>query len=343
MNYLMSYLRLQLLFVLLLVTNSDGAIHVLSQINRFDEAPPLALRKLTSPGGIVELQNLDRPVVLIFGELYNERTLECLKELKKAYEAIGLTEAGLSAFLIISHETDPEQTALLQGEGKIKVEILLDKDLKAFSDYGIVVLPSTVVIDKQHRVDLAVSGLPLSFADMMADALLLSTGRITPQQYEAFGHAAQKAEAQQESVAQAHRVANLAGQLTRRGYTSLAMERYREALEIDKSYLPARVGTARCFVKLNLLLEATDELQRVLDIDPNHIEANLVISQIEIMRGGDGIAEGKSRLQRLLMLNPDHPEANYLMGMACEAQGQVDRAMDYYKKAARRLLETGVN
>lgn len=343
MNYLVSHSRLQLLFVLVLFTNSDGAIHVLSQINRFDEAPPLALRKLTSPSEIVELRSIDRPVVLIFGELYNERTLECLTELKKAYEAIGLTEADLGAFLITSHRPDPEQMKLLHGEGRIKVEILPDEDLKAFGDYGIVVLPSTVVIDKQHRVDLAVSGLPLSFADMMADALLLSTGRITPQQYEAFGRAARKADPQQESAAQAHRLANLAGQLAARGYTSLALERYREALEIDKTYLAARVGTARCLVKLNLVLDAADELHRVLEIDPNHVEASLVISQIEIMRGGDGIAEGKSRLQRILALNPDHPEANFLMGMACEAQGQVDHAMDHYKKAARRLLEAGAN
>jgi Tfp pilus assembly protein PilF len=67
------------------------------------------------------------------------------------------------------------------------------------------------------------------------------------------------------------------------------------------------------------------------------------MSQVEIMQGGDGITEGKLRLQRILTMNPDHPEANYLMGTVCEVQGEVDRALNYYKKAAGLLLEIGMN
>jgi hypothetical protein len=29
------------------------------------------------------------------------------------------------------------------------------------------------------------------------------------------------------------------------------------------------------------------------------------------------------------------------MGMVCELQGEADHALNYYKKAAKRLLETG--
>ena len=67
------------------------------------------------------------------------------------------------------------------------------------------------------------------------------------------------------------------------------------------------------------------------------------MAQIEIIQGGDGITQGKLRLQQILSVDPDHPEANYLMGTACEAQGEIDHAMSYYKKAAEQLLETSVN
>lgn len=343
MRYFVSHLQFCLLVILLFVASACASIHVLSQINQFDEIPNFTLPKLASPETSVELRKLNSPAVLIFGEPYNERTLKSLTELKKAYGSVGLTEADLKVFLIISQAPDQEQMAQLYGEGKIKTEILLDKDLKVFGDCGIVVVPSTIVVDKQGRVDLAVSGLPLSYADMITNAILLATDRITPQQYESLGSPMQKTDTQRESVTRAHRLVNLAGELVKRGYIVLALERYREALKIDENYLPARIGAARCLVKLNLLLDAMDELQGILEIDSDHVEANLIIAQVEIMRGGDDIEEGKAKLQRLLALNPDHPEANYLMGMACESQGQVDHAMGYYKKAAMRLLETVMN
>ncbi len=342
MNCFVSHLQTCLLLTVALGTGTDRPVRVLSQIDRFDEAPSVVLPRLVSPEEEVDVQKLDRPVVLIFGEPYNERTQESLTQLKKAYETVGLTEADLGAFLIVSHAPDQEQTARLHEKGKIHAEILLDNDLKAFGDYGVAVLPSTVVIDGQARVDLAISGLPLSYTDMVANAILLSTGRITSQQYESLGSPVQETKAQGESVTGAGHLASLAGQLMKRGYTSLALERYREALQIDESYLPAKVGVARCLVKMNLLLDAMTELQEILKVEADHVEATLIIAQVEIMRGGDGIEEAKTRLQRLLALHPDHPEADYLMGMVCETQGQVDHAMGYYKKAANRLLETVV-
>ncbi len=343
MQYFVSHIQSYAFLILLLAANADSPVRVLSQLNQFDKAPGFILPKLASPAENIDLQKLDRPAILIFGEPYHQQTLGSLVELKKVYDAVGLTEADLHVFLIFSHAPNEEQMTQLHGEEKISSEILLDKDLKAFGDYGITVLPSIVVIDKQGRIDLALSGVPLSFTDVVMDAILLSTGRITRQQYESSGNAAQIVNAQQESVMRAHRIAGLAGQLARRGYTALALERYREALEMDNTYLQASIGVARCLVKLNFLPDAIGELQKVLQADSDHIEANLILSQIGIVQGGEGIAEGKMRLQRILRLNPNHPETNYLMGTVCEAQGETDHALNYYKKAAKRLLEIGMN
>jgi len=342
MKYVVSLIQSCAFLILLLVGNAEPSVRVLSQLNQFDKAPGFTLPKLASPTENIDIESPERPVILVFGEAYHQQTLVSLVELKKVYDTIGLSEADLNVFLIISHTPTAEQIKQLQEDDKIAVEILLDKNLEAFGDYGVTVLPSVVVIDKQGRIDLALSGVPLSFDDVVVDAVLLSMGRITQQQYESSGYAAQKINAQQESVTRAHRITSLAGQLARRGFMTLALERYREALEIDNSYLHARVGMARCLLKLNLLPDAIEELQTVLKADADHIEANLVLSQIEIVQGGDGLADGKTRLQKILRLNPEHPEANYLMGMVCEAQGETDHALNYYKKAAERLLE-GMN
>lgn len=343
MKYFVSQIQSFAFLILLLYTDAGSSVHVLSELNQFDKAPEFALPRLTSPAETMDLQTIVRPTILIFGEPYNQQTLDSLVKLKGIVDTIGLTEADLGVFLIISHPPDQQQMAHLHEDGKISIEILLDKNLKAFGDYGITVLPSTVVIDKQGRIDLALSGVPLSFADMVEDAILLATELITRQQFESSRSAAQQTIVQQESVKRAHRLVSLARQLAKRDYTKLALKRYNEALELDDTYTEARIGVARCLIKLNLLPEAIEELQKMLRSNAEDVEANLVMSQIEIIQGGDGIAAGKLRLQRILTANPDHPEANYLMGMVCEAQGENDHALNYYKKAAKRLIETSMN
>jgi peroxiredoxin len=342
MQHFLSHIQSYTFLILLFVTNADSPVRVLSQLNPSDKAPDFILPKLTSPAQSVILQKLNQPALLIFGEAHHQQTLESLVKLKEIVDALGLTEADLQVFLIVSRTPTEEQLAQLHEKNRIGVEVLLDKNLKAFGDYGVTVLPSTIVTDKQGRIDLALSGVPLSFDDMVEDAILLATGRITRQQQASSGYE-QETNAQQESVKRAQRLAGLAGQLAARDYTTLALQRYCEALELDGTYLQARIGAARCLVKLNLLPDAVEELQKVLQVNADHVEANLILSQIEILQGGDGVTEGKSRLQRILTVNPDHPEANYLMGTVCEAQGQTDHALNYYKKAARRLLEIDLN
>jgi tetratricopeptide (TPR) repeat protein len=343
MQYYVSNTKSCAFLILLFITNANSSVRVLSQLKQFEKAPEIVLPRLASPVERIDLQKLDQPTILIFGEPYNRQTLESLVKLKKIVDTIGLPEADLDVFLIISHAPDQKQTAQLLAKENINAEVLLDKNLKAFGDYGVTVLPSVVVIDKQNRIDLALSGAPLSFADMVEDAILLASERITRQQFESSRSATQETVAQKESAKRAHRLTRLARQLARRNFTALALKRYNEALEIDNTCAEARVGLARCLIKLNLLPDAIKELQNILQNNAQDLEANLVMSQIEIIQGGDGIMKGKLRLQQILAVNPDYPEANYLMGMACEAQGETDHALNYYKKAAKRLLETSVN
>lgn len=343
MQYLLSHIQSYAFLILLLVTSAEPPVRVLSQLNPSDKAPDFVLPKLESPAESVILQKLNQPDILVFGEAYHQQTLESLVKLKEIVDTLGLTENDLHVFLIVSHSPTEQQLAQLHDKSRISVVVLLDEHLKAFGDYGVTVLPSTVVIDKQGRIDLALSGFPLSFADMVDDAILVATGRITHQQQTSATSEAQQASAQEESVKRAHRLVSLAHQLAARNYTTLALQRYREALELDGTYLQARIGAARCLVKLNLLPDAIEELQKVLQANEDYIEANLILSQINILQGGDGITEGKSRLERILSVNPEQPEANYLMGMVCEAQGEKDHALNYYKKAAKRLIETHTN
>ncbi len=324
--------------VLILIANTAAPGLAVSHLKLYDKAPPFHLPALLPPGKRVSLEPLDRPILLLFGEPYHQPTQEALTALKKIYKTVGLAEIDVPVYLILSQEPTVEQKAQLDAKERIRADILLDKDRRAFGDYGVIVLPSVVIIDKEGKVNLALSGLPLAFADIVEDALLFSTGRMTRAEYES-SRSAPKSAQQEETAAKVSRLTGLAGQLLRRGFGELALERYQEALGLDSGYLPARVGMARCFLQLNRLPEAYEQLQKVLQVEKDHLEANLLMAWIEIRRGGEEIAAAKWRLNWLLTTHPSHPQANYLMGMVYEAQGEKDRALEHYKKAAQLLVE----
>jgi Tfp pilus assembly protein PilF len=329
--------------IALLIGAAAAPSVAISNFKLYDKAPDFKLPALLPPGKIVSLEPLDRPVLLIFGEAYHQPTQEALIALRKIYKADGLTEVDVPVYLIVSQTPTSEQQAQLEMKEKIRVEILLDKDQTAFGDYRVIVLPSVVVVDAQGRINLALSGLPLTFSDMVEDAVLFSVGRMTREQYESSRSAPQESPEQEETAAKAARLTGLAGQLMRRGFDELAQERYHQVLTLDPNYLPARIGLARCFIQSNRLPEACEQLEKVLQVDKDHTEANLLMAWVEIRRGGDELASAKWRLNWLLTTHPSHPQANYLMGLVCEAQGDKDRALEHYKKAAQLLLETEQN
>ncbi len=326
--------------IVLIIAGMAARSMAVSHLKLYDKAPGFHLPAMIPAGKYVDLEPLDRPVLLIFGEAYHQPTQEALIALKKIYKTIGLTEIDVPVYLILSQAPTPAQKAQLDAKDKARAEILLDKGQKTFGDYGVIVLPSVVLVDKQGKINLALSGLPLTFSDMVEDAVLLSIGRMTREEYESSRSAPQRSSEQEEAAAKVSRLTGLAGQLMRRGFAELALERYREVLTLDDNYLPARIGMARCFIQLNRLPETCEQLQKVLNADKDHIEANLLMASVEIRRGGEEIASARWRLNWLLTTHPSHPQANYLMGNVYEAQGEKDRALEHYKKAAQLLLET---
>jgi tetratricopeptide (TPR) repeat protein len=325
--------------VWLLVAGTTAPAFAVAHLKPYDKAPAFDLPALLPPGKRVTLEPLDRPLLLVFGEAYHPPTLEALTALKKIYQAIGLVEIDLPVYLVLSQKPTSEQKAQLDTRDKIRADILLDTDHKASGDYGVIVLPSLVIIDKQGRVNLALSGLPLTFSDLVEDAILFSTGRLTREEYESSRSTPAGSAGQEDAAAKASRLAGLAGQLMRRGFGELALERYRQALEVDGRSQPVRIGLAKCLLRLNRLPEACEQLQKVLDVDKEHFEANLLLAWVEIRRGGEEVAAAKWRLHWLVTTHPSHPQVQYLMGNVYEAQGEKDRALEHYKKAAQLLLE----
>jgi Tfp pilus assembly protein PilF len=278
-------------------------------------------------------------VVLVFGELYNENTRKALEDLDRVCASTRLRGTKVSVYLIVAQNLPVAELRAKQKKQKIKAVVLHDPTRMAFAAYGVIVLPSVVVLDGKGRICSAISGYPLAFTDMVSDALLYAAGKLTRRQFELAGKAPAAETSQDEKRFRSERLAGLASQLLRRGYTELAVERFQESLKEDPDLISARVGLARCFIKLSRLDRAAAALAPVLRTDPKNVTANLVFAYIEIERGGSELARASERLRRILLVSPHNAEAYYLTGLIHEAKGETEKAAASFKKAAELLLE----
>jgi pentatricopeptide repeat protein len=280
--------------------------------------------------------------VLVFGELYHELTLEALQDLASLRQQMARVkdESDWNVLLIVAQDVSAEQLHEEKVKKNISATILHDKNREIFGRYGVIVLPSFVVVDAKGMIVTTLSGYPLNFSDFIRDALLYSRGQMTRQQFETTSRdSAASIAPPDEQQLKVERQAGLARQLFRRGYVEVALEKFEQVYQLDNHYLPARIGMTRCLVKLGRIVEAEVILKDMLRKDPKLSEASRIMAWIEILRGGEELNSALRRLDMILTLNHNDAEAHYLKGRIYEAQGNIEQAMTEYKTVSELLME----
>ncbi len=317
------------------------SVQAVSELQTGRPAPAFDLPVIGSPPQHVAFSRLKgKPAILMFGELYNENTIHAVGDMDQLRRKLEISKTDFHLYLILAQKAEPAELVQIQHEKKLNAILLHDLHREAYAAYHVVVLPSTVILDAQGNVVLAISGYPLTFSDIMEEAILYAYGKTTRKAFQTALGSDSVIPAVSENTVRASRMVSLGRQLFRRNYTDLAVERYYQALELDPNYLPAHIGIARCQIRMNHLDAATAQLEQVKQVDPYHTEADVVMAYIEILRGGSDLGAAQRRLELALLRSPNNPEALYLRGMAYEMQDQTDKALTQYKQAAQILLET---
>lgn len=316
----------------LLAEQATGVTH----LKRGDPAPPIALESLS--GRFVRLEESDgRPQVIIFGELYHDRTLKACGEIRDALAGPAANGAAATTLLVIAEDAPTEALSRRASDPRVPALILHDRARTTFGDYRVTVMPSVVVIDADGRVVYALAGYTTRLKDTVADAVQVAAGRMTQERFDRLLHPDPRREDDDPQV-RAARITSLAGQLDRRGLPDLAEEKYREAMELASDYAPARLGLAMVLLHRNRLVGAETEFRAVLDADPASVEAALGLAYVETLRGGDELEDARATVTRLLERDPEEPRAHYLLGLIYQQLDQPADAIESYRKASELLM-----
>ncbi len=313
-----------------------GPAAAVIHLKRGMEAPAIALPDLD--GEEARLEDFGgRTVVLLFGELFHEKTLSAYADIQGVLDDDRIEDRSITPLLIVGQNAPREALAARAADADLTWRILHDENRRAFGAYRVAVIPSVVVVDGAGRIVHAQAGYIGRFKDVSLDAMLVSEGLLSAEQFDkSLDPAAASAVSPEQT--RAVRLTSLARQLVRRGLPEVAEEKYVEALETVPTYAPARIGLGILQLQRGRLAEAELEFRTVLISVPKSVDARLGLAYVQVLRGGAEVAEAETTLRGVLSSHPSEPRAHYLMGLLHQQRSEIEEAAASFRTAAEHLM-----
>lgn len=282
----------------------------------------------------------EKPIILVFWELtvdksflnYSLDELLFLNELYGKYH----DKEGLEIFGIYTPEDDKKipdteiaDVRNLISSNKIKFPILIDKGFKFFREYGVIALPSTIMVGKTGKIEFIYPSFPVT-----ARPVILERVR------ELIGVA--KVERKTESVKQrgsdsrSHILYRYALQMYKKGLLEQAFSSLKKSIDLDPYNSWAHNLKGVILWKRGDSQGATDEFKRAIALDKN-IVAHLNYTILLFEQGQHKEAE-----EFLTSAPSTHIEfrvrSHYLLGLIYRDTNRIDQAVSEIE-LANSLLE----
>lgn len=324
-----------LLFVasLLFVATVPGTGSAFRNVKEGQPAVPFTLKD--ADGKDVSFDpKAGRIAVLSFVRVSQDRSRDQIKDLVALHDE--LFPKGVDFFLIASYTDTPEEVKKVVSELGVKFPVAIDKEQKAYGDYGLFILPSTAVVGKDGVMVLEHSSHGRDFKDVVGGKAKVLAGLLSEDEYKKLVtpvESVQKSKEQNEAA----RLVSLGNTLLKRGMPDKAVEKFAKAVELDPKNAAAHIALGEALVASKKPDEALLEFRKAAELAPDNKEAQLGVGSVLVEKGE--IDKAIETISQAAMLNPKPEKAYYWLGAAYEKKGDLQNAVKYYKKAVEKLLK----
>ena len=317
------------------------------------KAPEFTLQNLA--GTAVSLAGLRQAdlVVVVFWATWSEHSPEELERLERLYRQHkdkGLAVAAINVENQQIGQEDLEAITRVVQHGGLTYPVLVDRRLDTFHSYGVIAVPSTVVVDREGTIRAEMAAYPLGTREDLFDLIeSLVTGRAPRQKVVTAGD---------EPKPRAVRYYNLARAMAARGLTDDLEPNLKKSIESDPRFvLPllmlgqlyreralteeaieygGQSYTTATFVKerAELLAKAAGVLHKALDIEPANPIARTELAVVQL--AGGNTEEAKASLKKALEADPSFTPAHYLLAAMLIRSGDL-RGGEEHLAAAKKL------
>jgi tetratricopeptide (TPR) repeat protein len=277
-----------------------------------------------------------KPVILVFWELpmsksFLDYSLDELRFLNNFYEKHHDT-SGLEIFAIYTPEEDKEisdsemeRVKSLIQVNKIKFNVLIDTGFEVFREYGVIALPSTIMIDKSGKIKFIYPSFPLAAQPLFTEKI----GGLIGLAQAVSKKGTEKARG---TSTQSVRLYNYALQMYKKGLLEQSLSPLKKSLELDPGASSSHNLMGIVLWKKGNYEGAVDEFKRAIELDKNsapaHFNYGLLLFENETYN------EAKKHIELSISINSNLAEAHYVLGILYE---KTEAANDGIKELEKAL------
>lgn len=291
------------------------------------EAPDFSLHDLSGRKRAFADVKGEKLTMVIFWSTWSRNSEKALAQAQKLYSSY--KEKGLSVVAVNadSQQITPAETAAIKTMSTnlgLDYPVLLDQGLTVFHDYGVIALPSTVILDPEKTISYELSGYPLVGSEEMNDFIVAQMeGREPKAVVQRKGYQPDK---------RALRFYNMGKKALRSQRMAATAEIwFKKAAEMDPKFVQPHISLGRFYMERNTPDKAKEQFDLVLQKEPENVVA---LCDLGMLLVDDGKTEdGKALLQKAMKAEENYTPCFYYLGYAYGKEGKIDDALSMFSRA----------
>jgi tetratricopeptide (TPR) repeat protein len=291
------------------------------------EAPDFSLADLKGQKLSFEEIKGEKLTMIIFWSTWSrnsEKVLTRAQQLFSAYKEKGLAIVAVNAD---SMEITPAERAAIAAMVEnldLEYPVLLDNGLTVFHDYGVIALPSTVILDPDRTIRYELSGYPLVGSEEMDDFIIAQIeGREPKAVVQRKGYQPDK---------KALRFYNMGTNALRsKRMTATAELWFKKAAEADPLFVQPHISLGRFYAARDQLAPAKEQFDLALQKEPQNVVALCELGLLLV--DGDKLEEGKTLMQKALQVEESYTPCFYYLGYTYGKEGKMEEALPMFERA----------
>ncbi len=292
------------------------------------EAPDFSLQDYSgNKKGFSALKG-DKLTVVLFWASWSRQSEKALKQMEKLqqkYKSQGLSVIGIN----VERQTIDAQ-ALTDIKGttdrlKISFPNLVDHGLIAFHDYGVIAVPTTVILDKDRKIEFEMSGFPLTgTTDMIHFLAAAIEGKSAPTEVaKKIGYQPDK---------KAVRSWNMGIKALKSERTAHTAEMwFKKAISADQDFILPHLSLGSYYLEQGDLAKAKEQFQQALTRNPENAAA---LSKFGLLLIGEGSnTDARTMLEKAIKADESYVPSYYYLGYLTGKEGDIKKANELFASA----------
>lgn len=291
------------------------------------EAPDFSLKDFNEQSLAFEDFKGEKLTMIIFWSSWSRNSGKVLtagQELYSKYKNEGL---GVVAVNVDSQQITPAEITQIKAmvaDLNLDYPVLLDRGLSVFHAFGVIAIPSTVIVDPERTIRYELSGYPLVGSEEMVDfTMAYIEGRAPKEAVKKKGYQPDK---------KALRFYNMGkNALHSQRMASTAEMWFKKATEADSRFVQPHISLGKFYAARDQISKAKEEYDSALMKEPENVIALCELALLLVEE--DKTAESKLLIQKAIKAEEYYTPCYYYLGYIYGLEGNMEEALSMFEHA----------